>query len=120
MSADEMTRQAVTHYDFAQLFKSLSDPTRLRILNLLSGGEVCVCFLANVLDEVQPKISRHLAYLKRTGMVKARREGKWMHYQWGQQPHPIARSIMDSLRDWMAKDHAMQDERGKLKRARCR
>ena len=67
--------------DAELLFKALADRTRLRLLNLMSCGEVCVCFFVEVLGVSQPKISRHLAYLRRAGVVAARRDGKWMHYR---------------------------------------
>ena len=101
------------------IFKALSDPTRLRLLNLLSEREVCVCFLCEVLKLVQPKVSRHLAYLKRAGLVSARREGKWMHYGWASHRDPVIRSVMDGLRDWMAKDEKLRNERAALKRVCC-
>src|SRR5208337_3384154 len=63
------------------IFRALSDQTRLRILNLLQGGELCVCHLVAVLDVPQPTASRHLAYLRRAGLVVARKEGLWMHYR---------------------------------------
>src|SRR5438045_3748936 len=63
------------------LFRAFSDRTRLRILNLLRTGELCVCDIVRVLALPQPKISRHLAYLRKAGLVKARKEGLWMHYQ---------------------------------------
>ncbi len=63
------------------LFLALADKTRLRLLNLIREGEVCVCFFTEVLGESQPKISRHLAYLRNVEIVSARREGKWMHYK---------------------------------------
>ncbi|MCV4655760.1 metalloregulator ArsR/SmtB family transcription factor, partial [Escherichia coli] len=63
-----------------KLFLALSDRTRLRLLNLMRNGEICVCFFTEVLGESQPKVSRHLAYLRNAGLVKARREGKWVHY----------------------------------------
>lgn len=63
------------------LFTALADRTRLRLLNLLAGRELCVCFLVEVLGQSQPKISRHLAYLRRAGVASARRQGKWMHYR---------------------------------------
>jgi ArsR family transcriptional regulator, arsenate/arsenite/antimonite-responsive transcriptional repressor len=63
------------------LFAALADRTRLRLLNLISGGEVCVCFFVEVLGEPQPKISRHLGVLRAAGLVAARRDGKWMHYR---------------------------------------
>ena len=63
------------------MFRAFSDRTRLRILNLLRGGELCVCDIVRVLELPQPKISRHLAYLRKAGLVEARKEGLWMHYQ---------------------------------------
>jgi ArsR family transcriptional regulator len=62
------------------LFRALSDRTRLRILNLVKDKEVCVCDFASIFGTNQPKVSRHLAYLRRAGLVHARRDGKWMHY----------------------------------------
>ena len=64
----------------AGLFAALADTTRLRLLNLMAGREVCVCHFVEILGQSQPKISRHLAYLPNAGIVAARREGKWMHY----------------------------------------
>lgn len=63
------------------VFRAFSDRTRLRVLHLLKGGELCVCDLVEVLGVSQPKVSRHLAYLRRAGLVEARREGLWMHYR---------------------------------------
>jgi len=63
------------------LLRALADHTRLRLLNLMEGREICVCYLVNVTGESQPKISRHLAYLRHAGIVAAKREGKWMHYR---------------------------------------
>lgn len=63
------------------LFMALADKTRLRLLNLMRDDEICVCFFTEVLGESQPKISRHLAYLRNAGLVEARRDGKWMHYR---------------------------------------
>lgn len=65
----------------AETLKALSDPTRLRIVSLLRHGELCVCDLMETLQTPQSKISRHLAFLKNAGWVKARRSGKWIHYQ---------------------------------------
>ncbi len=64
-----------------KIFRALSDCTRLRILNLLQGGERCVCHLVDVLDVPQPTASRHLSYLRRAGLVVARKDGLWMHYR---------------------------------------
>ena len=66
--------------DLALFFAALSDATRLRLLHLMKDGEICVCFLQGVLRSNQPKISRHLAYLRQAGLVEARREGKWIYY----------------------------------------
>ncbi len=63
-----------------KFFAALADRTRLRLINLMRDGEVCVCFFAETLDTNNPKISRHLSYLKRAGLVSARRDGKWSHY----------------------------------------
>lgn len=63
------------------IFRALSDGTRLKIMNLLSEGELCVCDVMRVLKEPQSKVSRHLAYLRRAGLVKGRKEGLWMHYE---------------------------------------
>ena len=64
-----------------KVFTALSDKTRLRILNLLSEGELCVCDIIKVLKEPQSKVSRHLAYLRGVGLVQGRKEGLWMHYR---------------------------------------
>ena len=63
------------------LFRALADPTRLRLLNLIADREICVCYFVGILRISQPKVSRHLAYLRRAGIVAARREGRWMHYR---------------------------------------
>jgi ArsR family transcriptional regulator, arsenate/arsenite/antimonite-responsive transcriptional repressor len=67
--------------DLAIIFKALSDETRLRILKLLEHGELCVCDMVAAFDMMQPKVSFHLAALKAAGLVKDRKEGKWMHYK---------------------------------------
>ena len=82
----------MTH--LALFFAALADPTRLRLLHLMKDGEICVCFLQGVLQANQPKISRHLAYLRRAGLVEARREGKWMYYRLKKQESDL-RQILD-------------------------
>jgi ArsR family transcriptional regulator len=67
--------------DLLTMLKALSDETRLRILKLLEHGELCVCDIVAAFDASQPKISFHLAVLKAAGLVKDRKEGKWMHYR---------------------------------------
>jgi ArsR family transcriptional regulator len=103
----------------AFLFKTLSDPTRLRLLNLLAEGETCVCELTDTLHIVQPKVSRHLARLKRAGLVDAQRSGKWMHYCWAQHGDPLVRHVLSGLRAWMAKDDRMNGERRRRRKVCC-
>ena len=66
--------------DLLDVFKALSEETRLRIVKLLDHGELCVCDIVAALDMIQPKVSFHLAVLKDAGLVKDRRQGKWTHY----------------------------------------
>src|SRR6185369_12216784 len=80
------------------LFKALADETRLRILGLLLTGEVCVCDIHESLKIPQPKASRHLAYLRRSGLVETRRSGLWIHYRLGQLPDPVLSAIVDAVR----------------------
>src|ERR1700682_5185584 len=83
-------------FDLVTLFAALADPTRLRLLNLMNGREVCVCYFVEILKQGQPKISRPLAYLRRAGIVEARREGKWMHYRIERPADTRAASILDA------------------------
>src|SRR5258705_13215476 len=96
------------------LFKALADPTRLRLINLTGADEVCVCFFVEVLKINQPKISRHLAYLRRAGVVSARRDGKWMHYRLVEPPNPRAANIFREVRAALAEDPAMKSDRARL------
>ena len=82
-----------------QMFKALADDTRLRILALLAAGEVCVCHIHGALDLPQPTVSRHLAYLRKTGLVAARREGLWMHYRLEMPEAPAAARVLKSSLD---------------------
>jgi ArsR family transcriptional regulator len=79
------------------LFRAFSDRTRLRILNLLKPGELCVCDLVRALGSPQPKISRHLAYLRKAGLVTARKEGLWMHYQLAPAKSRFHQKLMECL-----------------------
>jgi len=104
----------------ALLFKTLADPTRLRLLNLLADGETCVCEWTDTLRVVQPKVSRHLAHLKRAGLVEACRNGKWTHYRWAKHADPLIRHVLTGLREWMAKDDRMNGERRRRNQVCCR
>jgi ArsR family transcriptional regulator len=79
------------------MFRAFSDRTRLRLLNLLQRGETCVCDLVEVLELPQPKISRHLAYLRRAGLVTARKDGLWMHYQLATAKTEFHKSLLNCL-----------------------
>ena len=105
--------------DLALFFAALSDRMRLRLLNLMDGREVCVCYLVEILGQGQPKISRHLAYLRRAGIVAARREGKWMHYRIVTPPHPgVARLLRETL-TVLRDERSMQADRTRLEKACC-
>jgi len=106
-------------YSIALLFKALADQTRLRLLNLIGEDEVCVCFIVEVLKINQPKISRHLAYLRRAGVVAARRQGKWIHYRVVEPPDAHAANIFREVRTWLANEPAMQSDRARLAKICC-
>ena len=78
-------------------FRAFSDQTRLRILHLLRGGELCVKDLVDILDVPQPTASRHLAYLRRTGLVLARKAGQWIHYRLAPARGPFQRKLLECL-----------------------
>lgn len=100
-------------------FMALADKTRLRLLNLMRDGEICVCFFTEVLNESQPKISRHLAYLRNAGIVEARRDGKWMHYKIVQPESEYAANVLQDTLDWLASQDEMQKDYEKLAIACC-
>jgi ArsR family transcriptional regulator, arsenate/arsenite/antimonite-responsive transcriptional repressor len=107
------------NYSMEVLFKALADRTRLRLLNLMSADEICVCFFVETLKTNQPKISRHLAYLRRAGIVAARRDGKWMHYRVVEPPDSHAASVFREVRQWLANDPLMQRDRTRLLKICC-
>src|SRR5277367_932068 len=96
------------HFDLVRLFAALADPTRLRLLNLMAGREVCVCYFVEILQQSQPKISRHLAYLRNAGIVHARREGKWMHYSIQRPADAAANSALAAVLAGLKQDKKMQ------------
>ena len=105
--------------DAELLFKALADRTRLRLLNLMGRDEVCVCFFVEVLGVSQPKISRHLAYLRRAGVVEARREGKWMHYRVAEPEDEGARRVLGEVLAWLAEDRELRRDRERLVKICC-
>jgi ArsR family transcriptional regulator len=111
--------RAAQPFDLARLFAALADPTRLRLLNLMRGREVCVCYFVEILKLSQPKISRHLAYLRRAGIVSARREGKWMHYRMELPADKGAAAILTATLASFESDRTMQTDLARLSEACC-
>jgi len=94
----------------AEGFKALADPTRLRLLGLLTHGELCVCNLVEALEMPQSKVSRHLSYLKKERWVSGRRCGKWMYYKLALPRQPILMKLMELLQAHLGDyDTAIQD-----------
>lgn len=106
-------------YNIENLFKALADRTRLRLISLIGDSEVCVCFFVAILKTSQPKISRHLAYLRRAGIVAARREGKWMHYRLTEPPDAHAAQIFREVRAALAEHPELQRDRAQLVKVCC-
>lgn len=92
-----MPRSSTAVTDIAAVCAALSDPTRLRILALLGDAEVCVCNIHDSLDIPQPTASRHLAYLRRAGLVEGRRDGLWVHYRVARSLHPPVRHAVEAV-----------------------
>jgi ArsR family transcriptional regulator len=102
------------------LFRALADPTRLRLLNLIGNREICVCYFVEILSLGQPKISRHLAYLRRAGIVVTRRDGKWMHYRLSMPKDEAAAGVLRETLKYLAVKPEMQRDVAKLGSACCR
>ncbi len=105
--------------DLELLFRALADRTRLRLINLMGSDEVCVCFFVEILKTKQPKVSRHLAYLRRAGVVAARRQGTWMHYRIVEPTNPDAAKLLGDVRALLANDPKMQSDRKRLVQVCC-
>jgi ArsR family transcriptional regulator, arsenate/arsenite/antimonite-responsive transcriptional repressor len=102
------------------LFRALADQTRLRLLNLIGNREICVCYFVEILGMSQPKISRHLAYLRRAGIVASRREGKWIHYRLSIPRDKAVASVLRETLKHLAVKPEMQRDVAKLGSACCR
>jgi ArsR family transcriptional regulator, arsenate/arsenite/antimonite-responsive transcriptional repressor len=113
-----MTRKSKA-FDKELFFRALADRTRLRLLNLLRTEEVCVCFFVETLKTNQPKISRHLAYLRRAGIVGVRRDGQWMHYRIVEPADTDAARVLNDVMSWLANDQEMQRDRERLIKVCC-
>src|SRR5579871_6435923 len=103
-------------HEMETLFKALADGTRLRILGLLLTGEVCVCHIHESLKIPQPKASRHLAYLRRSGLVTTRRDGLWIHYRLATPSDPVAAAIGDAVRHGLAHMDAVRRDAERLQK----
>jgi ArsR family transcriptional regulator, arsenate/arsenite/antimonite-responsive transcriptional repressor len=99
-----------------RVFRALGDPTRLRIIGLLAGGEVCVCQIHESLRIPQPKTSRHLAYLRRAGLVDGRKEGLWVHYRLAEPADPTVRTVLNAAVHTLTHVQTARTDRSRLKR----
>lgn len=101
------------------LFRALADRTRLRLLNLIADKEICVCYFVEILGMSQPKISRHLAYLRRAGIVANRRQGRWMHYRLLAPGDAVASAILKETLAHLRQMPEMQGDLAKLETSCC-
>jgi ArsR family transcriptional regulator, arsenate/arsenite/antimonite-responsive transcriptional repressor len=115
-----MKRQGVdTLNDSVELLKALADPVRLRLLNLLVEGEVCVCHLHAALDLPQSTVSRHLAYLRKRGLVVGRKEGLWVHYRLAKARGELHRHLINVLGSSLREIEPLKLDRRRLERRAC-
>jgi ArsR family transcriptional regulator len=112
-------RSKSPHFNMQRFFQALGDSTRLRLINLMGDQELCVCYFVEILGQPQPKISRHLAYLRRAGVVESRREGKWMHYRITPPTDACAAQLLRQTLTWLKQDRTMQADRARLSKACC-
>lgn len=112
-------RKTEQKFDLEKFFLALADRNRLRLLHLMGDEEVCVCFFVEILQMPQPKVSRHLAYLRRAGIVDARREGKWIHYRMVLPQDEHAVRVLAEVRSWISSDQEMQRDRQRLVKVCC-
>ena len=106
-----MNTNALTYMEI--FFMALADKTRLRLLNLMRDQEVCVCFFTEVFGESQPKVSRHLAYLRNSGLVDTRRDGTWIHYSIAWPADHKQKIVLEETLDWLAGKKEMRDDRSR-------
>jgi ArsR family transcriptional regulator len=105
--------------DTVECFKAFADPVRLRLLSLLAEGEVCVCHLHEALGLPQSTVSRHLAYLRKRGMVVGRKEGLWVHYRLARPVGALHRVLIDALGSGLRDVEVLQHDRQRLERRSC-
>jgi ArsR family transcriptional regulator, arsenate/arsenite/antimonite-responsive transcriptional repressor len=99
------------------LFRALGDETRLRIVALLSHGELCVCHLEKALDLSQPNVSRQLGILRGAGVVEARREGTWVYYSLCEQTHALVESQLETLTTAFGTERALKADHTRLRKS---
>ncbi len=100
--------------DLTEIFKALSDPNRLRVVRMLMEGELCVCELENILGTSQSNISHQLRILRGAGLVKDRREGKWVFYSL--EDNPYLQVLSPAIRDWMEGEEVTREDLKKVGR----
>ena len=100
-----------------RLFRALGDETRLRIVALLSHGELCVCHIEAALDLNQSTASRHLGILRTAGVVDCRREGTWVYYRLTDQEHATVGKALDVLTKAFGAERALRADHSKLRRS---
>ena len=96
------------------LFRAFADATRLRLLNLLLEREICVCDLCEILGEIQPKVSRHLAILRRAGLVRVRRDGKRKFYALVKDGAPLQQKLFRCVRSCLSEFEVLAEDRRRL------
>jgi ArsR family transcriptional regulator len=111
------TKSRDTIDQLEEVFKALADKTRLRIMALLGNNEVCVCHIHDSLGLPQPTVSRHLAYLRRSGLVAARRDGVWMHYQVSRSLDPVVQGVVNAAVDALGRVPATAQDRKQFQRS---
>ena len=115
MKATTARRPAPTVDDLDAVFKGFADPTRIRILSVLAAGELCVCDIVELLDLPQPAVSRHLAYLRRMGLVEAEREWKFAHYRLSTPTHAVHQNLLNCVRTCFLGIESLDEERRQAK-----
>lgn len=119
MRINNYMKTKLAPFNMERFFQALGDNTRLRLLNLMEDQEICVCYFVEILGQSQPKISRHLAYLRNAGIVESRRDGKWMHYRIVMPPNIGAVQVLRQTLSWLKEERPMQADRARLTKACC-
>jgi len=106
--------------EYESVMKAIADPTRVRILKILEGGEMCVCQIIAILSLGQSTVSKHLFLLRAAGLIKDRRDRKWVHYSLSRgNDSPYAARMLLNLRGWLNEDPVIAKDRGRSAMARA-